>query len=83
MVGKKSLDVLELCDKASEFAIKGHKVGSFDLCKYEVNVLVEVGAVDLHRAYRKKIIKRDFINSSQRPMKVATPIKLKQIDTLL
>lgn len=50
MVGEEPLHMLQLRDQTGKFAVKSHKMSRFDLCKDEVEVLVEVGTVYLHCA---------------------------------
>jgi hypothetical protein len=42
--------MLQLRDQTRELAVKSHKMRRFDLREDEVEVLVEVGTVYLHRA---------------------------------
>ena len=50
MVREQPLHMLQLRDQTCKLAIKSHKMGRFDFGEYEVEVLVEVGTVYLHRA---------------------------------
>jgi hypothetical protein len=50
VVGEESLDLLQLRHQAGELAVECHEVRGLDLAQDEVQVLVEVGTVDLHRA---------------------------------
>jgi hypothetical protein len=50
VVGEESLDVVQLRDQPRELAVEGNEVGCLYLGEDEVEVLVEVGTVDLHSA---------------------------------
>lgn len=50
MVGEEPLDVVQLRDQTGELAVEGNEVRCLYLGEDEVEVLLEVGTVDLHSA---------------------------------
>ena len=52
MIREEALYVLHLRDQPRELAIKGDEMRSFDVVEDEVDVLVEISTIDLHRPCR-------------------------------
>ena len=68
VIGKEPLYVVHLGDQSRKLAVERHEMGCFYLGKDEVEVMVEVGTVDLHSANYMRYA--PSINSPQNHTKI-------------
>ena len=49
MVGKETFNFVKFGDKSRELAIKGDKIGDFNVLDYLREELLKIGVIDLHQ----------------------------------